>query len=108
MDLKFTDIKELLELNFKPIISDIKELKIDQKELRDDQKKVIEIISVQSQHTVLIEELRDHIKECKEDRIRMDLDRERMKEKSNNRLWEVIRYGGAVVLGGLINHFSLK
>lgn len=108
MDFKFSDIKELLEINLRPITDDIKELKADQKELRDDQKKIIEIISVQSQHTLLIDDLKGHIKECKEDRMRMDADRQSIKDKSNNRLWEATKYLVAVVVGGLINHFSIK
>lgn len=108
LSFELNDIKELLELNLNPIKSDINELKLDQKELRDDQKKIIDIISVQSEHNVQIHNLEKEMDECKEDRLRMDADREKMKEKGNNRLWEVLRYGGAVVLGGLINHFSFK
>lgn len=106
-----TDIEifeKLFNIHLNPIKEDINELKLDQKELRDDQKKIIEIISVQSEHNVLIHDLEKHIDECREDRIRMDADRERMKEKGSNRLWEILTYVIAIIIGFIINHFTPK
>ena len=106
MSFELNDIKELFELNLNPIRSDIKELKIDQKELRDDQKKIIEIISIQSKHSVLIDELKGHIKECKEDRLRIVVDREKMTERGNNRWFDFIKLLVAAILGAIISRIS--
>ena len=84
-------LKELFLAHLGPINTNIANL-------QEGQKEIIEIIKIQTQHTVDIENIKKDVDDCAE-KV------ENIKETKNNRLWEVIRLGIAGFVGAIIAKF---
>ena len=81
-------LKELFSAHLGPINTNIANL-------QEGQKEIIEIIKIQTQHTVDIENIKKDVDDCAE-KV------ENIKETKNNRLWEVVRLLLASIFGASI------
>ena len=81
-------LKALFEAHLSPVKSDIKELK-------DGQQQILEIMQNQARQEIEITNIKKDVDECSSSM-------EKMKETSNNRLWEICKLGIAGVVGGVI------
>ena len=84
-------LKELFDAKLDPIKKDINELK-------EGQSNFLNIISVQSRHDEALDNLKIEVKECR-------TCVSRMKDKNGNRMWEIIRYGIAGIIGGVVGKY---
>ena len=89
MDLE--TLKALFEAHLSPIKSDIKELK-------DGQQQILEIMQNQARQEIEITNIKKDVDECSGSM-------KKLKETSNNRIWEVCKLGIAGIVGGLIGKF---
>ena len=84
-------LKALFEAHLSPVKSDIKELK-------DGQQQILEIMQNQARQEIEITNIKKDVDECSGSM-------KKLKETSNNRIWEVCKLGMAGIVGGLKGKF---